>query len=214
MKLKAAFMGLVCCCLTALAYVGCGVAMARAFDEKVVYPVSDIAIFKTNQPNAKAIGLLTVGAKLILLKQQGSKAKIRIEGWYQHGTKRVLYAVQGRRILDLAIKKKAAVSIVEKEASTDPETGLVWHRATLDGWVASNMLTTDAEAIWARADKLFSMKCTACHERRVPGRYTANQWTSNVKAMASRAGLSKKERNLIIKFLQYRSKDMQEHRVN
>ena len=189
---------------------------ANANSEAVanVYPVSDVAIFSSNQPGSKSVGLLTAGTDLILLQKKGPKTQVRIEGWYQKGAKRVLYAVPGKRILDLALKKKAVDGLADLEELTDPETGLVWYKASFDGWVSSNKLSSDADAIWEKADELFSTKCTACHERRIPHHYTANQWTGNIKAMAQRAGLSKKERTLILKFLQYRAKDMVEAKAN
>ena len=167
-----------------------------------------IPFYATDQKGSKPIGQLLVGTRAREITTRGAMSLVQIEGWYQKGAKRVLYAVPGKRIMELALKKKATGALRDWENFEDQETGLSWHRASIRGWVKSKLLSPDLDVIWHRADVIFSEKCTACHERRIPHHYSANQWIGNLKAMAPRAGLNKQERSLVLKFLQYRAKDM------
>lgn len=179
--------------------------------EALLFPDRTIPFYASDQPGAKAIGKIMVATRIVELEKKGNMKKVRIEGWYQDGAKRVLYAVPGKRILDLALKKKATNHLVDLEVLKDEDTGITWNKAEIVGWIRNKNLSDDIARIWKAADDIFSVKCTACHVRRTPHHYTANQWMGNLKAMAPRAALSKEQRTLVLKFLQYRAKDMVSH---
>ena len=90
---------------------------------------------------------------------------------------------------------------------TDPETDIVWKDVTLEGWVKDKGLAPRLDDLWTPAWELFSTRCTVCHQRRIPEKYTANQWRSLLKVMGPRTGLPKPKQQLILAFLQYHAKD-------
>lgn len=186
-------------------------AEKAAIGEEHIFPDRTIPFYASDKPGSKAIGKVMVATRITELQSKGNMKKVRIEGWYQDGAKRVLYAVPGKRILDLALKKKATDHLVDLESLKDEDTGITWNKAEIVGWIRNKNLSGDIAKIWQAADDIFSVKCTACHVRRTPHHYTANQWTGNLKAMAPRAALSKEQRTLVLKFLQYRAKDMVSH---
>lgn len=200
------FISLLCSLMFAL--LQAKASESRAIDADFLFPDRTIPLYASDKPGSKAIGKIMVATRIIELQKKGNMKKVRIEGWYQDGAKRVLYAVPGKRILDLALKKKATGHLVDLESLKDDDTGITWNKAEIVGWIRNKNVSDDIGKIWQAADDIFSVKCTACHVRRTPHHYTANQWTGNLKAMAPRAALSKEQRTLVLKFLQYRAKDM------
>jgi len=166
-------------------------------------------LFATPGADARPIGKLLVAARLVPLEQDAAGWRhVRISGWTQAGAERVVQAAPGIRVTRAALAKAGLAALDFGEAREDPNTGLTWTRTTLTGWIAPGTDTApDLETLWARAEPLFATRCTACHPRRVPGRYTANQWTSHLKVMGPRTGLPNDDQALIRSYLQYRSAD-------
>lgn len=158
---------------------------------------------------AKPIGKLLSAAALRLIGAPEDRwQRVEVSGWTQAGAERALQAAPGLRVTRAGLSKAGLEALSFGEERTDPGTGLVWIRTTLTGSIpADSEIAPDIETLWARAEPLFATRCTACHERRVPSRYTANQWTSYLKVMGPRTGLPKDDQALIRVFLQYHSAD-------
>lgn len=158
---------------------------------------------------ARAIGKLLTAAQIFPLDRDADGwQRIEVTGWTQAGAERVLQAAPGIRVSQAALAKTGLDALSFGEVRQDPDTGQSWTRTTLSGWLAPDAPTQPAlDPLWTRAETLFSTRCTACHVRRVPEHYTANQWTSYLKVMGPRTGLPKDDQALIRVFLQYRSAD-------
>lgn len=174
-----------------------------------LFTATTTPLFAEPNPDARAIGKLLVAARLAVLERAASGWQhVEVTGWTQAGAERVVQAAPGIRVTRAALAKSALSALSFGESRDDTDTGLTWTRTTLTGWIAPDAETVpDLETLWARAEPLFASRCTACHERRVPARYTANQWTSHLKVMGPRTGLPKDDQDLIRVFLQYRSAD-------
>lgn len=155
----------------------------------------------------KAIGKAMVATPIQVISEQGDWLEISMAGWTQAGAERVIYAAPGIRVLRAAMSKSAVDQMVFGESVEDGETGLVWTRTEVRGWVKAPSMQPSLADIWMRAEPLFSDRCTACHQRRVPKHYTANQWNSHLKVMGPRTGLPKEDQFLIRAFLQYHAQD-------
>ena len=153
------------------------------------------------------MGKLLVSAPLQLISQDGDWFQISMQGWTQAGAERVIYAAPGIRVLHAVLSKSAVETLVFSEKIEDPDTLLVWTKTKLQGWINAPDLKPGLQDIWARAEPLFAERCTACHQRRIPHHYTANQWTSHLKVMGPRTGLPKDDQFLIRAYLQYHAKD-------
>lgn len=159
--------------------------------------------------DAGLLGKLPVAARLVPLETAPNGwREVRVSGWTQAGAERAVQAVAGIRVLRAALGKAGVAALHFGETRTDPDTGLDWTRTSLTGWIAPDAATVpDLDTLWARAEPLFATRCTACHERRIPARYSAGQWTSHLKVMGPRTGLPEDDQALIRTFLQYRSSD-------
>ncbi len=153
------------------------------------------------------MGKLLVSAPLQLISQDGDWFQVSMQGWTQAGAERIIYAAPGIRVLHAVLSKSAVETLVFSEKTEDPDTFLIWTKTELQGWVNAPDLKPGLQDIWARAEPLFAKRCTACHQRRIPHHYTANQWTSHLKVMGPRTGLPKDDQFLIRAYLQYHAKD-------
>ena len=176
-----------------------------------LFAAATTALYAAPGDDARAIGKLLVAARLSPLEQNmAGWQRIRMTGWTQAGAERVVQAAPGIRVTRAALGKTGLAALTFGPSREDADTGLTWTLTTLTGWIAPDAATApDLATLWSRAEPLFATRCTACHERRVPERYTANQWTSYLKVMGPRTGLTKDDQALIRVFLQYRSADAQ-----
>lgn len=152
-------------------------------------------------------GRVFVATPLTVLEQRGDWAQVSISGWTQADAERVVYAAPGIRVMTAALPKTAVKDLIFSDQITDPDTGQVWTRTELRGWLHQPVLQPEQSLIWDRAEPLFAKRCTACHQRRIPHHYTANQWTSHLKVMGPRTGLPKEDQFLIRTYLQHHAKD-------
>lgn len=164
-------------------------------------------IFTTPDASARPVGRLGVAVRLEILERKDNWLRVKAAGWHQQDAARVLYALPGKRILVAILKKSATHLLKQNSEVTDPETDIVWKGVTLEGWVKDKNLSARLDDLWTPAWELFSTRCTVCHQRRIPEKYTANQWRSLLKVMGPRTGLPKPKQQLILTFLQYHAKD-------
>lgn len=155
----------------------------------------------------KPVGRLFVASPLRVLDRKPGWLRISLKGWYQEGAKRVLYALPGKRIFTLVLGRSAAAEPRDLTSQTDGDTGLTWTEAVFEGWIQDQAITDDLDSIWSAAWDLFATRCTVCHQRRIPDKYTANQWGALLKVMGPRTGLPKDDQQLILKYLQHHARD-------
>lgn len=174
-----------------------------------LFAAATTPIYAGPEDGARPIGKVLVAARLVPLEtDENGWTRIRVDGWTQGGAERAVQAAPGIRVQRAVLGKAGLTALEFGEAREDPDTGLTWTRTTLTGWIAPGAETApDLDTLWARAEKLFATRCTACHKRRVPARYSANQWASHLKVMGPRTGLPKDDQALIRSYLQYRSAD-------
>lgn len=183
------------------------VTFAAASEKDLVYVARPQALHAEAAPSSTTYGRFYTAAQLHVLERRDGWLKVAFRGWYRDGAARVLYALPGKRIFMLALKKKNIDKLHRLDSVTDPDTDITWHGAAVEGWVPEKAVTGELEEIWAAAWDLFATKCTVCHQQRIPHKYTANQWVSLIKVMGPRTGLPKTKQQLILKYLQYHAKD-------
>ncbi|WP_177208335.1 hypothetical protein [Tropicimonas isoalkanivorans] len=135
-------------------------------------------LFEAASALPPAIAQVSVAAKLNVQEHGAQSDKVVLSGWTRPGAERVLFAYPGKQILVARLSPEAAERLRLQESMTDPETGIAWNLMQIDGWIAADSLVPSLDPIWDAAWELFADRCTACHERRVPSNYTANQWRS------------------------------------
>ncbi|SDJ37000.1 trimethylamine-N-oxide reductase (cytochrome c), cytochrome c-type subunit TorC [Aliiruegeria lutimaris] len=163
----------------------------------------------TDTPGAQATRLaqVAVAAELDRIETRDGYHRVALKAWARAGAEQVLFSLPGKRILAGQIPKQNIGLAEPLESLRDPETGITWNRVSIEGWIPQSAAEPRLDPIWAAAWELFAERCTACHQRRVPEHYTANQWRSLIKVMGPRTGLPKEEQMLILAFLQNHASD-------
>ncbi|PYF08648.1 trimethylamine-N-oxide reductase cytochrome c-type subunit TorC [Rhodobacter viridis] len=82
-----------------------------------------------------------------------------------------------------------------------------WRPVELRGWIATSTLTADPAPMWQKAFTLYRSRCTACHPRRVPGKYSLLEWQDYFRQMGPRTRLPQDDQRLIRAWLQHRAGD-------
>lgn len=102
--------------------------------------------------------------------------------------------------------KNPYIKMLEK---AEDDYGEVWHKASISFDVKKEDLIKSAEVVYKDARNLYEQTCSACHRLHDTNSYTTNQWPSNVESMISTGyvDLDKKDKMMIIKYLQQNSKD-------
>ena len=176
-------------------------------EDLVAYSLQTMPLFFNADVKEKAVGKVFIASKFIILKNNEEWTEIKLHGWSQEGVERIIYARPGKRIFTAVLSSKAAKHIKVHSTVHDPDTDLNWNEVSVQGWIKEKAYTPNLDILWKEAWTLFTTRCTACHQRRIPHKYTANQWTGLLKVMGPRTGLPKDKQQLILKFLQNHAKD-------
>lgn len=192
--------------LPLLAVLVLSAAPARA-EPALRYATGTLTLSAEPVARGAAMGRVLVAAEMAVLETRPGWLRVDLRGWRQRGADRVVYALPGKRILMAALAKPATEAARVLDTVTDPETGIAWQGVSVTGWVAADGVTADLQTVWQAAWDLFSTRCVACHQRRIPHKYTANQWVSLLKVMGPRTGLPKEQQRLILTYLQHHAKD-------
>lgn len=156
--------------------------------------------------STKVIGKLLPTAKVEILKVEGKRALVSIEGFQEEG-KPAMYFVPGKRILNAGFDAKAGVKF--EKINTLSIDGKTYHEAKVQVWTDSENLVDDVNTLYAKGKDMYEQNCSMCHGLHPVKEFTANQWPSMFKAMVGRTGIEKKDYFLVIEYLQKNAKDMQ-----
>jgi len=180
---------------------------AETGEPATLYTNKTVKVHLQPSKKSKPVGRLFVASSLVVLERTPGWLRVSLKGWYQEGAKRVLYALPGKRIFTLVLGRSAASELRDLSSLTSEDTGLTWTEAAFEGWIRDEAITDDLDSIWRAAWDLFATRCTVCHQRRIPDKYTANQWGALLKVMGPRTGLPKGDQQLILKYLQHHARD-------
>ncbi|RYH11606.1 hypothetical protein [Tropicimonas sp. IMCC6043] len=172
-----------------------------------VFLAEPAPLLATVDTRSVTIAELGIAAAVETLASDGAYRQVAVTGWARPGAERVLFAWPGKQVIVARLPRAQTGRLVPVARETDPDTGTDWVEMRLEGWVAEAALRPSRTPIWEAAWALFATSCTACHERRVPENYTANQWRSYLKVMGPRTGLPEESQALILAFLQRHASD-------
>ncbi|MFD0980320.1 hypothetical protein [Tropicimonas aquimaris] len=168
---------------------------------------SSAALSAAPSGQSSTLATVSVAARVERLETLDGFHRVALEGWARAGASRVLFALPGKRILVASIAKDQVDTLEQTGELVDADTGITWNRMRIEGWIPEAVAEPQIDPIWSAAWTLFAERCTACHQRRVPDHYTANQWRSLIKVMGPRTGLPEEEQMLILAFLQHHASD-------
>lgn len=199
-------------------------AFARAFEDlkrsassadlgQAAYALQTIPFF-TEKGATKPAGQLLPATRIDIAEQGGGWLKGTITGWRQEGADSVIYGAKGQRIL-VGVMAKPTVELAKVgDPEVEVDTQQTWMPVSLDIWLPTENIAGSLQPVWNYAQSLYTNDCATCHTAHSPDQFVSNQWIGQLKSMERFSQLDKDQNRLVLKFLQYHSKDAADPTMN
>lgn len=172
----------------------------------VVYPITEIALYADKELGTTG-GKALPATKLTVLERSGDALRVRLEGWQQQGVKPAIYEIPGKRIFQAALSRSLVDQLQMGDSWTDPDTGIIWQKASVEGWVKKELLVAAIEPIWQYGAEMFNANCGTCHKAPAPDHMLANQWIGGLETMKRFVTVDQQQYRFILKYLQMHASD-------
>ena len=170
--------------------------------ENLVYSDEVLSLY-SYQNDKKISGRLLPTNAFEVLKEEGDKVFIKITGYVNPKAPSVIYYNDYQRIIVAAFSKNTKLDFSQKTASKSGK----WDKVSLEIWADKKEFAKDNQAMLAKAKEQFTNNCGICHALHREKEFNANAWPAIFKSMADRTGIEKKDRWLVIEYLQKNAKD-------
>ncbi|MBZ7992409.1 cytochrome C [Campylobacter sp. RM9333] len=138
--------------------------------------------------------------------KDGDLAELKIKGYYNPNQGNILYFNDKNRILVAAFGKKSKLDFkIEKDLKNGFKIASIKVFAKKDELVD---LEKSAKPLFEKGKAMFEENCGICHPLHPVSEFNANQWPATFKAMETRTGIDKADRQLVVQYLQKHAKDM------
>lgn len=179
------------------------VAMFALAQSRTAYIAKMVPLSAT--PGGAAAGSLTPGTQVQVLSEKGAFSQIQLQGWSPQGGSTAIFAAPGERILLATFGDAGKVGRKVKGKGADA-SGSPWEQVQATVWVPKAALIANVDSLWKQASQLYGKRCSTCHALPATDKYTANQWPGTLRGMAQRAGLSKEDTELLVRYAQAHAK--------
>nr|WP_285759576.1 cytochrome C [Helicobacter heilmannii] len=170
--------------------------------KELLYSAEVLTLY-LNPKDTKAIGRLLPTNAFSVLETQENRVLLRLEGYSNPNAPSVLYANNHQRVLVAAFAKHTPLKLHHLE----PVQKDRWGRVRLEVWTDKSSFSPNLQTLFSQASKLFSNNCGTCHALHKPQEFRANAWPAIFRSMQSRTSIAKKDRWLVIEYLQKHAKD-------
>lgn len=152
------------------------------------------------------LGKVSAAVPVKVVRKQGDKALVRIEGWTLADFPSQLFSEAGVRI-EYATFEEDDTLAVDKKASPKVIADNAWVKASAEVWIPAKSLTGDLQGLWKQGKARLANACSSCHGAPDAAHFTANQWASQLPEKGGRAGHSRAGANeVMFKYLQAHAK--------
>ncbi len=179
----------------------------------LLYPIKEILIYQ-DKDLAQSGGRVLPATSLTVLERSGDAIKVRIDGWQQENVRPAIYALRGKRIFQAGLQGDMVDRVKVSDPEVDPDTGIQWSRASLEGWVKKEDLISDLAPIWEYGSEMYTANCNTCHKAPAPDHNLANQWGGIVDAMKRFITIDQEQNRFLVKYLQLHASDTVGHASN
>ncbi|WP_223810153.1 cytochrome C [Campylobacter sp. LR286c] len=173
------------------------------FAKNIAYSPEVLSLY-LNKDDKKATGRLLPTNAFNILQSDKDKYLIEVEGFVNPKTPFVLYFNDSQRVMVAAFSKNTKLDFKNK---IDGKNGK-WDKASIEVWVDKKDFEKNNKDMFVRAKTLYSENCGICHSAHKESEFGANAWPATFRSMADRTGIDKKDRWLVIEYLQKHSKDI------
>lgn len=156
-----------------------------------------------NKNGAKVIGRLLPISPFEALKSENNRVLLKIDGYVNSKVPSVIYFNDSQRIIVAAFSKNTKLNFSQRITGKDGK----WDKVSLEIWAEQKEFVKDNKEMLNRAKELFVNNCRISHAIYKEKEFTANTWPAIFRSMADRTGIDKKDRWLVIEYLQKNAKD-------
>ncbi|PAF51051.1 hypothetical protein BKH43_02245 [Helicobacter sp. 13S00401-1] len=174
--------------------------------DNVMYPTTVKSLYQKGSD--KVVGRLLPTSAVKMIKQEGKKDLIQIEGYSQEGVDNAIYYAINRRILVAGLAKSANIQVKKVKEINDKESGKKWYKVEVQLYTDSGNFSKDVQSLYSKAKALYGENCSICHGLHATKEFNANQWPGVVDSMFPRTGIPKEDKYLLVQYLQKNASDM------
>lgn len=175
--------------------------------DKIAYSTTVKPMY-VDKTSTKVAGKLLPTSKVTILEKVGDRLHVKVDGFMVEGSDGAVYYGVGKRILVAGIANNSGIKFEKTKSHLDKDTGKKYFEASFKAYIDDKNLADDVKPLFLEAEKKYKETCSMCHSLHPVDEFTANQWPSMVKSMASRAGLDNESRYFMVEYLQKHAKDM------
>lgn len=172
------------------------------WSKNIVYSDEVVSLY-LSQDDTKVVGRLLPTNSFEILKEQGDKVYVKIQGFVNPKAPFVIYYNDTQRIIVAAFSKNTKLNFSKKDMTKDDK----WDRVSLEIWAEKKKFFKNDKEMLSRAKELFVNNCGICHALHKEKEFNANAWPSVFRSMVDRTAIEKKDHWLVIEYLQKNSKD-------
>lgn len=170
--------------------------------KNIVYSDEVVSLY-LNKDDTKIIGRLLPTNAFEILKSDEDKVLVKIDGYINPKAPSVIYFNDSQRIIVAAFSKNTKLNFSQKIKGKNSK----WDKVSLEIWADKKDFAKDNKEMLNRAKDLFANNCGICHALHPEKEFNANAWPAVFRSMADRTGIDKKDRWLVIEYLQKNAKD-------
>jgi len=164
------------------------------------------SVFTIEGADMGALGQINPAVEITVLSAKGNERQVKVSGYQMKGAEQVLYVDLGKRSIIASLTEQGQAAVVAGEFKAD-EYDNEWRTAELTATIDAPVLTS-FEPLWAYAEELDNVYCSACHAKIPSGHFTVNAWGPVAKGMGERTDISDLDLEILTKYLQNHAKDI------
>ncbi|ECP6018397.1 cytochrome c3 family protein [Campylobacter coli] len=177
--------------------------LATCLWAKEIAYTDEVVSLYLNKDDTKVTGRLLPINAFEILKSDKDRVLIKVDGYVNPKAPSVIYFNDSQRIIVAAFSKNTKLNFSQTSAGKNGK----WDKVSLEIWADKKDFAKDNKEMLSRAKNLFAENCGICHALHPEKEFTANAWPAVFRSMADRTGIDKKDRWLVIQYLQKNAKD-------
>ncbi|MDG3088501.1 NapC/NirT family cytochrome c [Vibrio hannami] len=163
-------------------------------------------VYTVSSAEMGELGRINPAVALDVISANGNERQVLLNGYQMQGAEQVLYMGEGQRSI-IASLTEAGQSALKVGEFKEDEYGNKWRSAELTATIDAPVLPS-SDPLWAYAEELDNVYCSACHAKISASHFTVNAWGPVAKGMGDRTDISELDLEILTKYFQNHAKDI------
>ncbi|WP_375750477.1 NapC/NirT family cytochrome c [Vibrio sp. HN007] len=183
---------------------------SEAYDNLVAQtqdtPESAKHVYTVSSAEMGEFGRINPAVSLDVVSANGNQREVLLHGYQMEGAEQVIYMGEGQRSIIASLTEVGQSQLKTGEYKED-EYGNKWRSAELTATIDAPVLPS-SDPLWAYAEELDNVYCSACHAKIPASHFTVNAWGPVAKGMGDRTDISELDLEILTKYFQNHAKDI------